>query len=168
MRKLIVDQLARRVHRVHVAKLNENLAPLHLDAVMFGMLDAIHQNPNIKQRDAAWLRRMDVVTASKLVDQLVFKKWVRRRMDPKDRRSWRLELTVKGEHILERAELIGLSVEKQMLSSLTERDILTLEELLSRVICTNDGYDRPGVDRRKRQKKTPRQDRSIVSDPPSR
>lgn len=144
----VPGHLARRFHRIHLAKLAEALAAEGLNAATYGAMVTINRSPGISQRSLALERGLDVVTAGQIVDELEGLGLARRRADPNDRRAWKLELTEKGKSVRDRAAPAALAAQKQMLAVLSSSEVSKLRELLARVIEANAAYDRPGAGRR--------------------
>jgi DNA-binding MarR family transcriptional regulator len=141
--------LARRFHRISVARINERLARLGLSDTVHGVLRVLHAVPGISQRMLAQQCGLEAVTTGKIIDELVTQNWVRRDEDPTDRRLWRLKLTRQGNAVCETAISEVAIAEAELLSVLSEEEARKLERILLRIVELNRAYDKAGALRRR-------------------
>ncbi len=89
-----------------------------------------HIEDPVKVTDVArWLDR-SVNSVSMIIDRMVKAGLVRRRRDLPDRRAVRLTITSKAEEAFVPATIAGWELIQEILSSLSDEDILTLNRLL--------------------------------------
>lgn len=92
---------------------------------LFGTLVIVSDNPGVTQRAAGDLQKVDRTTIGKFVDELCGGGYVERRRSQKDRRSYALFLTSRGEEALGRFRGACQQVEDQFFASFSrdERDV---------------------------------------------
>jgi DNA-binding MarR family transcriptional regulator len=146
--------VARRFHQICVAKTSEVVAEAGLTPLQYGVLIHLSKltgTPGIEQNSLADRLNIDRNTVSVLVEQLVKKDLVDRRVNDADRRARLLSLTAKGEKTYARLRPAHLTANEGILAPITPRERRLLINLLIRVIEGNlaqDDRDPGGRDRR--------------------
>jgi DNA-binding MarR family transcriptional regulator len=151
--------IARRLHQICVAKTSELVGQAGLTPLQYGAL--LHLNkttgtPGIEQNSLAERINIDRNTASLLVEQLVKKGLIERRVNGADRRARLLSLTPQGETLCARLRPAHTKLNNQILAPLTPRQQKLLVGLLIRVIEGNlirENDDSGGRLRRARQRR---------------
>jgi DNA-binding MarR family transcriptional regulator len=146
--------LARRFHQVCVAKISEvvgeaGLTPLQHGALMH--LSKLTGEPGIEQSGLADRLNVDRNTASLLVEQLVNKGLIERRVKGADRRARLLNLTPKGEKLYARLRPTYLNANESILAPITPSERKILFGLLIRLIDGNLDRERRDADRPNQQ-----------------
>jgi DNA-binding MarR family transcriptional regulator len=141
--------LARRFHQVCVAKLSEvigkaGLTPLQHGALMH--LSKLTGEPGIEQSGLADRLNIDRNTASLLVEQLVGKGLIERRVKEADRRARLLNLTAKGEKLYAGLRPTYLNANEKILAPITLSERKILFGLLIRLIDGNLDHERRDAD----------------------
>ncbi|NKB72566.1 MAG: MarR family transcriptional regulator [Candidatus Latescibacteria bacterium] len=93
-------------------------------------LSTLSQHGAQPMGELAEAMRLKVSSMTRVVDQLVDKKLVRRDPDPKDRRVCTIALTAKGKNLFEKIEGELLEMEKQVLSQVAPKDRANLIQAL--------------------------------------
>ena len=132
--------IARRFHQLCAAKTAEVVGEAGLTPLQYGVL--IHLNaqsgkPGLEQNILAERLNIDRNTASVLVEQLVKKGVVERKVNGADRRARLLNLTPKGEKIFARVRPAHARVNENILAPITPKERKLLIGLLIRVIEAN-------------------------------
>lgn len=145
--------LARRFFQICTAAAAESLDGQDLTPLEWGVLrylNATEGEPDIDQNGLAERLGIDRNNASLLVERLVSKGLVERRVNGDDRRARLLRLTSRGEKLHDRLLPKTVAGQERILAVLepAERDLLL--DLLLRVIEGNRVLARPGAGRRKR------------------
>jgi len=111
----------------------EALMPLGLRPKHHGVLAVLAAGGPVSQQALGSQLGIDRTTVVAIIDQLERLRLAERRPDREDRRAYRLQLTPRGERILEEANRLVLQVEAGLLASLTpaERDLLN--DLMRRI-----------------------------------
>ncbi|WP_035920146.1 MarR family winged helix-turn-helix transcriptional regulator [Leisingera aquimarina] len=133
--------LIRRLHQISVAQFMERMAEegTDLTPVQFSAMAAIHRHPGIDQASVAGLIAYDRATLGKVVDRLVEKGLVERRVSSADRRAREVSLTREGEALLERILPVVRAAQPGILSGLTKAERETFVALLQKAaIAAND------------------------------
>lgn len=142
--------LARRFHQVCVARLSEvigkaGLTPLQHGALMH--LSKLTGEPGIEQSSLAERLNVDRNTASLLVEQLVKKGLIERRVNRADRRARLLNLTPKGEKFYARLRPAYLIANESILAPIAPSESKVLIGLLIRVIDGNLDREKSDAER---------------------
>jgi DNA-binding MarR family transcriptional regulator len=145
--------LTRRVHQLSMAMTADAIAEADLTPMQYGAMGCLNKKdgePGIDQSGLAARLGVDRNSASVLVENLVAKGLIERRMNETDRRVRLLELTSKGERLFLQVRQRNLAAQARTLEMLAPQEREQLLELLTRVIAANGQHARPGVGRRKR------------------
>ena len=118
--------LIRRLHQISVAQFMDRMAEEDIDLtpVQFSAMTAIRRHPGIDQASVAGLIAYDRATLGKVVDRLVDKGLVARRISAADRRAREVRLTSAGTALLDCVLPIVKAAQARFLSGLSaeERD----------------------------------------------
>jgi DNA-binding MarR family transcriptional regulator len=132
--------IARRLHQICVAKTSEVVGEAGLTPLQYGVLIHLSKltgKPGIEQSSLAGRLNVDRNTASLLVEQLVKKELVERRVNGADRRARLLTLTPKGEELYAQLRPAHLAANRSILAPITPHERKLLISLLIRVIEGN-------------------------------
>ena len=148
--------IARRFHQLCTAKTAEVVGEAGLTPLQYGVL--IHLSgqtgkPGIEQNVLADRLNVDRNTASVLVEQLVKKGVVERKVNGADRRARLLSLTPRGEKVFARLRPAHARVNESILAPIKPRERRLLMGLLIRVIEANLTSEVRGP--RQRTRRTP-------------
>jgi DNA-binding MarR family transcriptional regulator len=145
--------LARRFFQICTATAAASVAGDGLTPLEFAVLGYLNNNtgePDIDQNGLAARLGVDRNNASLLVEQLVSKGLVERRVNGADRRARLLRLTARGEKVHRRLRPESVGAQFRLLDCLAPDERELLLDLLVRVIEANRVLARPGAGRRKR------------------
>ena len=126
-----------------------NLTPLQYGVLIH--LSKVTGKPGIEQNSLAYRLNVDRNTASLLVEQLVKKELVERRVNGADRRARLLSLTTKGERVYARLRPLHLVANEKVFEPITPRERKLLTDLLIRVIEGNLSQQTGSTGKRKRR-----------------
>src|SRR5260221_10386026 len=110
--------IARRLHQICVAKTAAVVGEAGLTPLQYGVLIHLSKltgKPGLEQNSLADRLNVDRNTASLLVEQLVKKELVERRVNSADRRARLLSLTPKGEKLYARLRPLHLAANEKVL-----------------------------------------------------
>lgn len=113
--------------------LNDRLRPLGLSAGQFPVLMLLAREQNITQETLVRHYHLDKGTIARAVKKLEDAGYVRRIIDPGNRRAVRLFLTKKGEAVLPSLHAINHAWEALAFSGLTAQDKKTCHRLMRTV-----------------------------------
>ena len=112
-----------------------------LTAQQFAVLMAIKyiQEPVTQTDVANWLDR-NTNSITLIIDRMARDGLVKRERDLKDRRAVRLVITPKGQELLEQTRTPAAELYKDMLSCLSEKELVTFTETLEKIIDKSFQY----------------------------
>lgn len=134
----MVGHLFRRTHQVASAVFFEEMNRQEVDITPFqyAALSAIELNPGLDQASVAAWTACDRATIGGVVDRLVEKGYVSRKVSEKDRRARVLNLTESGSEVLTRAHKVTQRTQQILTEGLDEGETETLTRLLLKVLET--------------------------------
>jgi DNA-binding MarR family transcriptional regulator len=146
--------LARRLHQICTAAVagslvGEELTPLELGVLAY--LNRVTGEPDIDQNGLAARLGVDRSHASLLVEKLVSRRLVERRINGENRRAVLLRLTPAGEKLYARIRPHAFGAQQRIFKVLSAPERDSLIDLLVRVVEGNRDLARPGAGRRKRR-----------------
>jgi DNA-binding MarR family transcriptional regulator len=146
--------LARRFHQICTAAVAGSLAGEELTPLEVGVLAYLNRvtgEPDIDQNGLAARLGVDRSHASLLVEKLVARGLVERRINAENRRALLLRVTPAGEKLYARIRPRAFSAQQRILEVLPTKERALLIDLLARVVEGNRILARPGAGRRKRR-----------------
>jgi DNA-binding MarR family transcriptional regulator len=133
-----IEFLAARARAIGSANANTALAGFGLRVRSYSVLSLACNGLEPTQRELADFLSLDPSQIVPLIDELEKQKLVRRRPDPRDRRSKVLVATPKGEELNAAAAAAVNNATAATLSDLTAEESETLRQLLWKVAFTNE------------------------------
>jgi DNA-binding MarR family transcriptional regulator len=130
----IAGHLIRRAHQAHDAIFAEATAGYDVTSAQIAALSAIGWHPGIELSALADFIGYDAATIGNLVNRLVSKRLVKRRIGKHDRRTRQLTLTARGEAFLSLVLGQAEHVETRLLAELAPQERKVFIELLLRVV----------------------------------
>jgi DNA-binding MarR family transcriptional regulator len=127
--------LIRRAHQVSIALFSEELARFDVTAVQFAMLQVLMDSPGIDQVTLAQRVAFDAATSGAVIARLEAKAWVRRELDPADRRRRLLWLTAGGRKAATRMKSAAERVQARLLEPLNAQEQTQLLDLLGKLVA---------------------------------
>lgn len=124
--------LVRRLHQksTQVFHVHARAAGVALTPVQFAAMDAIRARPGLDQAAVSCAIAYDRATIGGVLDRLVQKGYVQRRVSKRDRRARELELTPLGHEEYDRALQVVRSLQESIFSELTQGEREKLITLL--------------------------------------
>jgi DNA-binding MarR family transcriptional regulator len=145
--------LSRRFFQICTAAAADALVSHELTPMESGVLAYLNRDsgaPNIDQISLAARMGIDRSHASLLVDRLVARGLVDRKVNPENRRAHILTLTPAGEKAFARSRPLFNAGQQKILDVLRPSERVVFLDLLVRVVEGNRVLARPGAGRRKR------------------
>jgi DNA-binding MarR family transcriptional regulator len=129
--------LARRFQQIAVSIFHAEAEAQGFDLtpVQYAALSTIRSNPDIDQITLAGLIAYDRTTITGVIDRLVRKELVVRRVSDTDRRARLLRITPAGEQVLEQIQPAVDTAQRSLLSGLSESEGEQLMALLTKAIA---------------------------------
>ncbi len=117
----------------------KHMAPLALKTTEFSILVLVASNARVNQKQLG--RALDVSAPNMAItlDKMVERGWVERVRSTEDRRAQLIHLTAAGRKLVQRAETIAATMERETLSVLSEAERLLLIELLLKLAAGQPG-----------------------------
>jgi len=98
------------------------------------ILNCLHLNRDIPQNQLAELTFKDVASVTRMIDLLVKKEYLIRSIHADDRRRFVLEITEKGQKIIEKVSLIVNENRSIALKGLSDDDVSQMQSSLRQII----------------------------------
>jgi len=117
----------------------KHLGPLELKAVEFSILVLVASNPGVNQKQLCQTLDDSAPNMAITLDRMVEHGWVERVRSTEDRRAQEVHLTAAGRGLVQRAEKIAGSMEREATDVLSDAERLLLIELLLRVARGHHG-----------------------------
>lgn len=134
--------LIRRLNQIAVAIFLEETAELGLTTVQYAALHVIGERPGIDQATLSSMVAFDKTTLVKVLNRLVEKGLVIRKLSSTDRRRHELTSTPKGCEIIRKIVPMIDRCEQRILAPLSLPDRRKFMELASRLVQVNNVYSR--------------------------
>lgn len=110
-----------------------HLGPLRLKAVEFSILVLVASNERVNQKQLGQALEVSAPNMAITLDRMVERGWVERVRSTQDRRAQLIHLTPAGTALVQRAEKIAATMERDATQVLSEAERALLIELLQKV-----------------------------------
>jgi len=140
--EFIVRDVARLLRRRFEQQAQE--LGLSLTRAQSFVLVHVSREPGLSQARLAHLMDVEPIALVRLIDRLEADALLERRLDPRDRRVWRLYLTEKASPALDEVRRISAAITSRALASVSQEDASTLLTVL-RQLKTNLSAASPGL-----------------------
>ncbi|EHA13634.1 MarR family winged helix-turn-helix transcriptional regulator [Halomonas sp. HAL1] len=134
--------LVRRAQQITDALLYEECRQFDLTSVQYAVLIVIRSVPNIDATKLSSLVAYDKSTLGAVLERLVSRGLISRSPSPHDRRSKFINLTPKGNELLEDSAPSIMRVQERILAPLTEQERDVFMSLLKKLVNLNNEYSR--------------------------
>lgn len=123
-----------KAHQELVARMDPLTAPQGLTIRHLGIVLLISKRGALRQTDLADSIRLDRTTCMNMIDELEGAGFVRREVDPQDRRANAVTVTARGRQWLEKLKPAAEKAEREFLAPLSAAEQTRLRELLMRLV----------------------------------
>ena len=130
--------LVRRAHQLAVALFMEETAAFDVTPVQFAILNALIDIPGEDQVTLATRVAFDAATSGSVIGRLEARGWIRREVDPKDKRRKLLWVTAEGEDAVLRMKPGVARVQQRLLAPLSEPDQAQFVNLLAQLVAAHE------------------------------
>jgi DNA-binding MarR family transcriptional regulator len=130
--------LVRRAHQLAVALFMEETAAFEVTPVQFAILNALIDIPGEDQVTLAARVAFDAATSGSVIGRLEARGWIRREVDPNDKRRKLLWVTAEGEQAVARMKSGVARVQQRLMAPLSEPEQAQLVDLLARLVAGHD------------------------------
>ncbi|MCA1915235.1 MarR family transcriptional regulator [Methanospirillum hungatei] len=125
------------INRARVIFLNERLKPFKLSAGQYPVFMCLLKHPDITQDTMARYFHLDKGTIARTVKKMEDAEYISRRVDPDNRRAFRLSLTRKGYQMAPEIMAIDQEWEQAVSCQLTKEEKEQLQKLLRQVASSS-------------------------------
>lgn len=130
--------LIRRAHQLSVAIFMEEAAAFEVTPVQFSIINALMDTPGVDQVTLAARVAFDAATSGSVIGRLEARGWIRRQVDPADKRRKLLWVTPAGEKAAIQMKKAVTRVQKRILSPLDAAEQALFLELLDRLVAGHE------------------------------
>lgn len=130
--------LIRRAHQLAVALFMEETAAYDVTPVQFAILNALIDIPGEDQVTLAARVAFDAATSGSVIGRLETKGWIRREVDPMDKRRKLLWVTAEGEQAVAQMKPGVAQVQQRLLAPLNSAERAALVDLLERLVAAHE------------------------------
>jgi len=130
--------LIRRAHQLAVALFMEETAAYDVTPVQFAILNALIDIPGEDQVTLAARVAFDAATSGSVIGRLEAKGWIRREVDPMDKRRKLLWVTAEGEQAVAQMKPGVAQVQQRLLAPLNTAERAALVDLLERLVAAHE------------------------------
>lgn len=130
--------LVRRAHQLAVALFMEETAAFDVTPVQFAILNALIDIPGEDQVTLATRVAFDAATSGSVIGRLEARGWIRREVNPKDKRRKLLWVTAEGEEAVLRMKPGVARVQQRLLAPLSEPDQAQFVNLLAQLVAAHE------------------------------
>ncbi len=113
--------------------LDLQLANYNLTSSQWAVLKLVQEN-NLSQAEIADRSLSDRATIGSIIDKLIVKNLICKKLSENDRRSYRVSITEKGRDIMAELKFFGQESNKKAVNNLTDEEIKTLTKCLKIII----------------------------------
>lgn len=123
--------LVHDVARLMRANFHRRVQPLGLTQAQWRALFHMSRHEGINQVALAEILEIQPITVARLIDRLEAAGWAERRLDPADRRAFRLYVTAEAQPVLEQIRVLAADTREEAMSGLGQKEREQLLDLLA-------------------------------------
>lgn len=98
------------------------------------ILQYLNDHPELSQNEIAELVFKDNASLTRMIELMVKKGFLRRSINPEDRRRFNIELTAKGKEILEKLAPVIVENRKKAFAGISEEELTQLQRTLDKIL----------------------------------
>ncbi|MBQ1920750.1 MAG: MarR family transcriptional regulator [Selenomonas sp.] len=125
----LICRTARKVHR-HIEK---KFSPYGLTVEQWVAMKILAETPDISQKELSAQMKRDPNTVKAIVDRLIKKDYVKRELNPSDRRAFLLQLTKAGQLLVDKLAAADEQENRQLEEKLGEADTASMKKMLLQI-----------------------------------
>lgn len=137
--------LIRRLHQIHVSLFLSHVADGEVTPTQYGVLTALLARPGIDQFTLGEEVGLDAANLTVVLSRLESRGWVRRSVDPANRRRKLCLVTLQGEDFVHRTHEAMRASQERLLEPLTAAQRKTFMALLTRLVEGNNHSGRAAL-----------------------
>ena len=135
--------LIRRAHQLAVAIFMDETADFEVTPVQFAILNALIDTPGEDQVTLAGRVAFDAATSGSVIGRLELRGWIRREVDPLDKRRKLLWVTPAGVEAADHMKRIVARVQARILAPLDGQEQVQLVSLLTKMVTGHEAGVQP-------------------------
>ena len=135
--------LIRRAHQLAVAIFMDETADFEITPVQFAILNALIDTPGEDQVTLAGRVAFDAATSGSVIGRLELRGWIRREVDPLDKRRKLLWVTPAGADAADHMKRIVTRVQARILAPLDGPEQALLVSLLAKMVAGHEAGVQP-------------------------
>jgi DNA-binding MarR family transcriptional regulator len=125
----LICRTARKVHR-HIEKI---FSPYGLTVEQWVAMKILAETPDISQKELSAQMKRDANTVKAIVERLIKKDYVKRELNPSDRRAFLLQLTKAGQLLVDKLAAADEQENRQLEEKLGEADTASMKKMLLQI-----------------------------------
>jgi len=98
------------------------------------ILQYLNDHPELSQNEIAELVFKDNASLTRMIDLMVRKGFLKRSINPEDRRRFNIELTPKGKEVLEKLAPVIVANRKKAFAGISREELMQLDTTLNKII----------------------------------
>ncbi len=127
----VIESSIKEYRKFAQKNISEKIKDMTIDQGM--VLLFLNEHPDLSQKEIAELVFKDNASMTRMINTMVQKKHLKRSMNPKDRRRYKIEITNKGKKVLETLPPIIHYNRKSSLKGITKNELNQLETILDKI-----------------------------------
>lgn len=108
---------------------------INITTEQWAILNRLNEEESLSQNEVAIITFKDNANITRILDKLETKGLVQRKPDPKDRRTWRISITKKGEAQRNLIEPLAKKVLEKALNGLSTKEVAMYNEISKKIIA---------------------------------
>jgi DNA-binding MarR family transcriptional regulator len=125
-------EIAETAHALRKA-FDRRASALGVTRAQWKVLFRLTRYPGLRQVELADMLDVEPITLCRIVDRLEEAELVERQRDPEDRRAWRLQVTDKAKHLVERLKSLGSELVGEAFADIDRSELDQVRGVLARV-----------------------------------
>ncbi|OUS01024.1 hypothetical protein A9Q86_09785 [Flavobacteriales bacterium 33_180_T64] len=127
----VIESTIKEYRKFAQKNISEQIQDMTIDQGL--VLLFLNKHPNLNQKEIAELVFKDNASMTRMINTMVQKKHIKRSINPKDRRRYKIEITNKGKEVLETLPPIIHHNRNLSLKGITKNELNQLEIILGKI-----------------------------------
>ncbi len=134
-------KLFSEIQKLKFIRLKEKLKEFKIHPGQIPLLLIVHKNPGLSQKEIARHLLVSSPTIAVMLRRMEKNNFIKKKLNPEDRREYKVFLTEKGKKIMEVAKEEIEKFEKSSLKGFSKEEIKILEGLLKKIVKNLKGEE---------------------------
>ena len=127
----VIESTIKEYRKFAQKNISEQIQEMTIDQGL--VLLFLNDHPELSQKEIAKLVFRDNASMTRMINTMVHKKHLKRSMNPKDRRRYKIEITKKGKEVMETLPPIIHHNRNSSLKGITKNELHQLEIILGKI-----------------------------------